>query len=296
MTPKLPLLLISLFLSLSIFSQRSYTYYFDGNLNSVAKSKSVLSGSGELVNGLLKLTVRDNVTNKIIVHASFTDTTLRTYHGLYASIYLNGLKNERGNYNQGMMIGVWMKWDTTGHIIDSTTYDHDRKLDSTKFYYHKNGLLSEYDFTDMIHDTKEIKSYTDSGKIESEVSFRGEKGIRKIYKKNVVESDSVFSRLEEEASFPDGDNAWSLLLQKAIEKHADELATAGKSGICTIRFIIEKDGSVSNVEAKTMVGTKLAKVAVNAIRSSPKWKPAIQYGRKVKAYREVPVNFAISDK
>ncbi len=45
-----------------------------------------------------------------------------------------------------------------------------------------------------------------------------------------------------------------------------------------------------------MQGTALARVAVNAIKNGPKWKPASQYGRFVKAFREQPLSFTLSAK
>jgi protein TonB len=42
-------------------------------------------------------------------------------------------------------------------------------------------------------------------------------------------------------------------------------------------------------------GTKLSEVAVNAIRRGPKWKPAVQNGRNVKAYRRQPVTFQLQE-
>jgi protein TonB len=44
-----------------------------------------------------------------------------------------------------------------------------------------------------------------------------------------------------------------------------------------------------------MKGTKLAEICVNAIRKGPKWTPAEQNGRKVKAYRKQPVTFQIAE-
>jgi protein TonB len=44
-----------------------------------------------------------------------------------------------------------------------------------------------------------------------------------------------------------------------------------------------------------MKGTKLAEIAVNAIRKGPAWKPAVQNGRQVNAYREQPVTFTITE-
>ena len=44
-----------------------------------------------------------------------------------------------------------------------------------------------------------------------------------------------------------------------------------------------------------MKGTKLAEVCVNAIKRGPKWTPAVQNGRNVKAYRKQPVSFVIEE-
>ena len=107
--------------------------------------------------------------------------------------------------------------------------------------------------------------------------------------------DYVFTKVEIEASFPGGDAGWSRYVKKEIESHIDELTEAGQSGQCRVRFIVSKDGTVSDVVALTMKGSKLAEVAENAIRKGPKWTPAQQNGRHVNAYREQPVTFTIQD-
>jgi len=110
-----------------------------------------------------------------------------------------------------------------------------------------------------------------------------------------AEEDKVFTKVEIEASFPGGDAGWSRYVKNAIESHIDELTEAGQSGQCRVRFIVSKDGAVSDVVALTMKGSKLAEVAENAIRKGPKWTPAQQNGRHVNAYREQPVTFTIQD-
>jgi len=109
------------------------------------------------------------------------------------------------------------------------------------------------------------------------------------------EEDKIFTKVEIEAKFPGGDGAWTRYVTKAIESNIDELTDAGQSGTCRVRFIVSKDGTVSSVEALTMKGSKLAEIAVNAIRKGPKWTPAQQNGRHVNAYREQPVTFTIQD-
>jgi len=50
------------------------------------------------------------------------------------------------------------------------------------------------------------------------------------------------------------------------------------------------NGSVSYLEATTMKATQLSDIAVNAIRTGPKWIPANQNGQTVASYRLQPVS------
>ncbi len=113
--------------------------------------------------------------------------------------------------------------------------------------------------------------------------------------KKAEDEDKVFTKVEIEAIFPGGEAGWNRYVKKAIEANIDELTEAGESGTCRIRFIVDKEGAVSDVEALTMKSSKLAEIAVNVIRKGPHWTPAQQNGRYVKAYREQPITFTIAD-
>jgi protein TonB len=100
--------------------------------------------------------------------------------------------------------------------------------------------------------------------------------------------DKVFTKVEIEAQFPGGPQAWTRYVTRAIQSQIDEFTDADY-GTCVVRFIVDKTGTVSDVQATTMKGSKLAEIAVNAIRKGPKWTPAQQNGRFVNAYRLQPV-------
>ena len=110
------------------------------------------------------------------------------------------------------------------------------------------------------------------------------------------EPDSTFIAVQIQAAFPGGDEGWIKYVKRAVENNVDELTEAGESGTCRVKFIVDKAGSVSEVEALTLKGTKLAEIAVNAIRKGPRWTPAQQNGRFVKAFREQPITFSIDEK
>jgi periplasmic protein TonB len=109
------------------------------------------------------------------------------------------------------------------------------------------------------------------------------------------DDNKVFTKVEIEAKFPGGDAGWADYVRKAITAHMDELTDEGKSGTCEVQFIVDKDGNVSEVTALSMQGSKLAEIAVNAIRRGPHWEPAQQNGRKVKAFRRQKITFQMPD-
>ena len=143
-------------------------------------------------------------------------------------------------------------------------------------------------------DVKTVEGEKDLGIVAPPIEEVGT-GIVEAPPAKEEDEDKVFTKVEIEASFPGGEGAWTRYVTKAIQSNIDELTDAGESGQCRVRFIVDKTGVVSEVEALTMKGTKLAEVAVNAIRKGPKWTPAQQNGRFVKAFREQPIQFKIEE-
>ncbi len=107
--------------------------------------------------------------------------------------------------------------------------------------------------------------------------------------------DKVFTKVEVEASFPGGLQAWSKYISRAITDSISKF-TEADYGTCVLRFIVNTDGTVNDVIATTMKGTELAKVSIKAIKNGPKWIPASQNGHTVAAYRLQPVTLQNSDK
>ena len=103
-----------------------------------------------------------------------------------------------------------------------------------------------------------------------------------------TKQDKRFTPVEIEAEFPGGPKAWQRFIQNAINAQLDEF-TESDYGTCTIQFMVDTEGNVSDVQALDRKDTKLAEIAVNAIRKGPRWKPAQQNGRNVTAFRLQPV-------
>jgi protein TonB len=142
-------------------------------------------------------------------------------------------------------------------------------------------------------DIKTVEGTKDLGIVAPPSDLQGTQVVAAPVEKK-EDPDKIFTKVEIEASFPGGPQAWQRYVTRAIQADQDEF-TDNDFGTCVVKFIVDKNGTVSDVQATTMKGTKLAEVAVNAIRKGPKWTPAQQNGRYVNAYRLQPVTLTNPD-
>jgi antitoxin component YwqK of YwqJK toxin-antitoxin module len=273
---------------------KQYLYYFDKDLNSTKKEKAIFKGLGSYVNGSFEISVYNTSQKNIVWIQHFTDSSLQQSEGIFQSYYANGTMESEGNYLKGNEDGLWQKWDSSGHVIDSSFYENSKTAKYIHRGYYKSGYPDSVIINDVTKNELSKIYYSDSGKITNEVYFTGEKGLRKFYDKEGVfkSTDSVFSREEIEAGFPGGAIAWSKYIVSGLQRYADEVLRDNIYGTCIVKFIIDKNGKVIEVEATTLKDSKLAEIGVRIIKNSPKWNPASQYGRKVNAYRLQPVTLS----
>ncbi len=66
-------------------------------------------------------------------------------------------------------------------------------------------------------------------------------------------------------------------------------------GRVILSFVVEKDGTVTNIVVSRSVNPELDEEAVRVLKNSPKWIPGTQFGRAVRVTYSVPVNFALTD-
>jgi periplasmic protein TonB len=58
-----------------------------------------------------------------------------------------------------------------------------------------------------------------------------------------------------------------------------------------VRFVVTKDGSIGDVKIEKKRIAEIDAIALEIIENSPKWMPAVQYNRKINAYRRQPISF-----
>lgn len=109
------------------------------------------------------------------------------------------------------------------------------------------------------------------------------------------DSLKIFEKVEIEASFPGGDNAWRKYIEQNVNNAtpAEYGAPAGTYTV-VVQFVVDKNGNISDVRPLTRHGFGMEAEVVRVIKRGPKWIPAMQDGRNVRAYRKQPVTFSVT--
>jgi|GraSoiStandDraft_4_1057263.scaffolds.fasta_scaffold530140_1 protein TonB len=107
-------------------------------------------------------------------------------------------------------------------------------------------------------------------------------------------SSTVFEKIEVEASVDRQE--WIDHLTKNLQSVVEKAARKGmKPGTYTVlvKFLVEKDGSLSDVHALNDPGYGLAKGAEKVVSTGPKWQAGEQNGKKVRSYHTQPITVVI---
>lgn len=110
--------------------------------------------------------------------------------------------------------------------------------------------------------------------------------------KSVDASGQVFTMVEKMPTYPGGQGALLAFLAKAIQ-YPKEAQEKGIQGRVTCSFIVETDGSLSNIQVIRGLDPALDKEAVRVIGEMPKWIPGTQRGKAVRVKYTVPMTFSL---
>jgi TonB family protein len=108
-----------------------------------------------------------------------------------------------------------------------------------------------------------------------------------------AEEEVIYDVAEDPAMFPGGDAALMNFLKKNI-KYPRISRDNGSQGIAIVRFVVNTDGSIQNIEVIKSTGDMyLDKEAVRLVEIMPKWTPARQSGKPVRVKYVLPVSFGL---
>ena len=131
----------------------------------------------------------------------------------------------------------------------------------------------------MMNHRVTLEFYTPEREKEIEDKIAG-KPSEKIWKS---------SKVDEAPQFPGGKEALMTFIKKNLRYAlAGDICFKGK---VFVSFVVEKNGSITNVEVERGIHPALDKEAVRLVKSMPKWKPGIQKGEAVRCRSLLPISF-----
>lgn len=105
-------------------------------------------------------------------------------------------------------------------------------------------------------------------------------------------AEEIFQIVEDHPAYPGGTQEFYKYVAENIRY--PELATRlDISGRVFVRFVIEKDGTPTQVEVIKGIGGGCDEEAIRVIQNSPRWIPGKQRGLSVRVYMTVPINFTL---
>ena len=140
----------------------------------------------------------------------------------------------------------------------------------------------EVDEVPPIQENLEDKKISTINQEGSDDSFNASVGPAET----VVEApkvEQIYEAVEEDAEFPGGKPS------DFVSSHFNPDAAADVEGKIIVRFVVELDGSISNVDVARGLSPEANREAIRVIRSMPRWKPGKNNGKAVRSRFSLPI-------
>jgi protein TonB len=114
-------------------------------------------------------------------------------------------------------------------------------------------------------------------------------------KEQVIQQEApkeIFTVVEEQPGYPGGDEARIKFLQDNI-KYPEEAKELGVSGKVFVTFVVEVDGSITDVRVLRGIGAGCDEEAIRVVKSMPRWVPGKQRGQPVRVQFNLPIKFTL---
>jgi len=108
----------------------------------------------------------------------------------------------------------------------------------------------------------------------------------------LVDDDKIYDVVDVTPEFPTGDAARIRYLNRSL-KYPKKARDAGIKGTVIVRFIVEKDSTITNVEIERGRQKLLDEEAIRLVQAMPKWSPGEINGVPVRTRVKMPIKFTL---
>ena len=110
----------------------------------------------------------------------------------------------------------------------------------------------------------------------------------------IDEAEPLFQNVEEAPEFPGGEVARIRFLRDNVV-YPRQAKDAGLEGLVMVSFIVEPDGSITNVQIFRGRAPILDEEAIRVTKLMPRWKSGKQNGKAVRVQCRMPITFTLQD-
>ena len=133
---------------------------------------------------------------------------------------------------------------------------------------------------------------TIKGDPNAEVVINTPVGEGPINQEKTEDTNEIFTNVEVLPTFPGGLEKFGAFLGKNL-RYPPVARENGIQGRVYCTFVVEKDGSLTDIKVTRGIGGGCDEEAVRVLKSSPKWNPGVQNGRNVRVSYTVPIFFQL---
>lgn len=105
-------------------------------------------------------------------------------------------------------------------------------------------------------------------------------------------TEKIYVVVDQQPQFKGGEKARAKYLVNEIQ-YPENAAKQGIDGVVFVQFIVEKDGTVTNIKIKRGVNELLDAEAMRVVKNMPKWIPGMQKGKPVRVMVNMPIRFKL---
>jgi TonB family protein len=133
------------------------------------------------------------------------------------------------------------------------------------------------------------------------ITFSAVKAQTKAFPPDVDIKEPVYSTVQESPQqeiapeYPGGISKFYRYIQDSL-KYPEKARRKNIQGKVFISFVVDKDGSLTNVKVIKGVSSEINAEAIRLIKESPKWKPGMQNGNAVRVQYAAPIPFELTKK
>jgi len=209
--------------------------------------------------------------------------------GVCLSFHSNGMMSDSASYHNDIPEGIDMSWWPNGTLKDSTVHVNDSM--DVKVGWFDSGVPSEagYLLRGKMHGKWQF--FHNNGQLSALENYDHGKLVTKQFFKEDGTPQPDTSKDVKSAVFKGGGEGWVNWLARKLVWPTGYQFSNGDMAVTVVDIVINEDGKMGSVEVSTPFHPVFDKLALNVIRQSPVWTPAVHHNRRVKSFFRQPVVF-----